>query len=131
MLYLKITTYYICTEYIFVTVYWYITVCTEWLYITSVFIKIFRKNPCFLSLNKKNTLKMLYNDNKRYQKFPVSYLGWYILPLVVIMCAIGCYTAMQLGWCWAILVENWPEYSNHTRNPYAEIAFRAGGNSLK
>jgi len=47
------------------------------------------------------------------------------------MSAIGGMTALQLSWSWTILQENWREYSAHTRNPYPEIAFRAGGPWMK
>jgi len=47
------------------------------------------------------------------------------------MSIAGGYTGMQLGWSWTILQNNWQEYQRHTRNPFPEIAFRAGGYWMK
>ncbi|CAD5221389.1 unnamed protein product [Bursaphelenchus okinawaensis] len=36
-------------------------------------------------------------------------------------------TGILLGKCWMMMLERWPEYRNHCRKPYAEIAKRALG----
>ena len=37
------------------------------------------------------------------------------------------YTAYVLGLSWNILLDTWPEYHEHCRKPYPEIANRAMG----
>ncbi|KAI6226505.1 Amino acid transporter, transmembrane family-containing protein [Aphelenchoides fujianensis] len=50
--------------------------------------------------------------------------GFIICALITVISTIS---AIYLGICWRILVRNWPEYREHTRKPYAEIAGSAIG----
>lgn len=52
-----------------------------------------------------------------------------VIGLVVFfaMMFITMYTAHVLGECWNILLNTWPEYRVHCRQPYPEIAYRAMG----
>lgn len=40
-------------------------------------------------------------------------------------------SAIFLGRCWTILLKHYPEYRIHCRKPYAEIAYRAMGSTMK
>uniref|UniRef100_A0A915JEX6 Amino acid transporter transmembrane domain-containing protein n=1 Tax=Romanomermis culicivorax TaxID=13658 RepID=A0A915JEX6_ROMCU len=59
--------------------------------------------------------------------------GWWAVAMVIVMSMVGCLTGLQLSWSWSILVETWPEEyeATQTRNPYPEIAFKAGGKFWK
>ncbi|WKY08811.1 hypothetical protein Q1695_001750 [Nippostrongylus brasiliensis] len=56
------------------------------------------------------------------------YLGF--LMFLVMLC-VTMYTAYVLGLSWNILLNTYPEYRVHCRNPYPEIAFRAMGDKAK
>ncbi|KAI6243507.1 Aa-trans domain-containing protein [Aphelenchoides fujianensis] len=49
----------------------------------------------------------------------------------LLMAAVATTSAILLGRSWMILVELWPEYRTHCRNPYAEIGYRALGLKAK
>uniref|UniRef100_A0A7E4VEY9 Aa_trans domain-containing protein n=1 Tax=Panagrellus redivivus TaxID=6233 RepID=A0A7E4VEY9_PANRE len=46
---------------------------------------------------------------------------------LLLMFAVCTATAVMLGHCWRILLDSWPQYKDHCRKPYPEIAFRAFG----
>ncbi|KAI6213798.1 hypothetical protein M3Y94_00194100 [Aphelenchoides besseyi] len=50
---------------------------------------------------------------------------------IVLMAGVAGYTSYALGLSWMILLRRWPQYRNHTRKPYPEIAFRACGPKLR
>ncbi|VDN28808.1 unnamed protein product [Cylicostephanus goldi] len=53
------------------------------------------------------------------------------LGISVIMIAAVTYTAYVLGLSWNILLNTWPEYREHCRKPYPEIAKRAMGDVVR
>lgn len=54
--------------------------------------------------------------------------GWVGVAIIVIVSIMSAFTGVQLGHCWTILQERWPEiYLKHTQKPYPEIGYRAGG----
>lgn len=48
-----------------------------------------------------------------------------------VVAAVAMTSAILLGRSWMILVELWPDYRSHCRNPYAEIGYRALGSKAK
>jgi vesicular inhibitory amino acid transporter len=54
--------------------------------------------------------------------------GWVGIPIIALVGMASGYTGAQLGWCWTILQQRWPEvYMQHTQKPYPEMGFRAFG----
>jgi len=54
--------------------------------------------------------------------------GWAGIAVLVIVSIMSGFTGVQLGRCWMILQERWPEvYLKHTQKPYPEMGYRAGG----
>ncbi|CAI5446061.1 unnamed protein product [Caenorhabditis angaria] len=48
--------------------------------------------------------------------------------ILLMLCALfSLYTALELSWTWKIMHNQWEEYREHCRQPYAEIAYRAIG----
>jgi vesicular inhibitory amino acid transporter len=54
--------------------------------------------------------------------------GWAGIAIICIVSMMSGYTGVQLGRCWIILQERWPElYLKHTQKPYPEMGYQAGG----
>ncbi|KAG1705781.1 Amino acid transporter AVT1D [Nymphon striatum] len=51
--------------------------------------------------------------------------------MVLMFGAAACYAGTVLGKCWLILTERWPEFKEHTRDPYPSIADKAFGRVFK
>jgi len=59
-------------------------------------------------------------------------LGWFGIGVIIVLAVVSGYTSVQLGRCWLILQERWPDvYLKHTQKPYAEMGYRAGGRWMK
>jgi vesicular inhibitory amino acid transporter len=58
--------------------------------------------------------------------------GWAGIAVLIFVAAMSGFTGVQLGRCWLILQERWPEvYLKHTQKPYPEMGYRAGGTWMR
>ncbi|KAL6731762.1 hypothetical protein Aduo_002594 [Ancylostoma duodenale] len=65
---------------------------------------------------------------------PLAVVNAGLLPgvAIIILAAIFTgYTGIQLGENWALMQKRWPEYKEHCRRPYPEMAYRAMGPKAK
>uniref|UniRef100_A0A0N5BR10 Aa_trans domain-containing protein n=1 Tax=Strongyloides papillosus TaxID=174720 RepID=A0A0N5BR10_STREA len=51
--------------------------------------------------------------------------------LTLIFGILFCYASVCMGKSWCILQKQWKEYENFCRNPFSEMAFRAGGKRFR
>ena len=58
----------------------------------------------------------------------VAGLGWTGAFVIIICCLVAAITGINLGKCWLIVEERYPEYQNvKVRSPYPIIGFKAMG----
>ncbi|EYB93037.1 hypothetical protein Y032_0187g1130 [Ancylostoma ceylanicum] len=65
---------------------------------------------------------------------PIAMVNAGLVPGVVIIVLAAVftgYTGIQLGENWALMQKRWPEYKEHCRRPYPEMAYRAIGPKAK
>uniref|UniRef100_A0A8R1DLV1 Aa_trans domain-containing protein n=1 Tax=Caenorhabditis japonica TaxID=281687 RepID=A0A8R1DLV1_CAEJA len=52
--------------------------------------------------------------------------------ILLLLCAtFSCYTALELSWTWKIMQNRWPDYRDHCRKPYGEMAYRTIGPKMR
>ncbi|EGT39885.1 hypothetical protein CAEBREN_25444 [Caenorhabditis brenneri] len=52
--------------------------------------------------------------------------------ILLILCSVfSLYTALELCWTWKIMQNRWPEYRDHCRKPYGEMAYRTIGRKMR
>ena len=71
----------------------------------------------------------LQNENSNYLLCSV---GWIGIPLIVICGVVSGYNGMNLGKCWTMLLERYPEMRNgQERRPYPAIGQKAFGRWMR
>ncbi|CAI4221793.1 unnamed protein product [Auanema sp. JU1783] len=62
----------------------------------------------------------------------LGHTGLYMgISLILLASLFSGVTGLQLGYSWAMMQVRWPQYQEHCRRPYPEIAYRALGRSAR
>lgn len=68
------------------------------------------------------------NGNDFVTVLPHVISGWIGVLLIMAGCFASGYTGINIGRCWQMLLETYPEYHTQVRYPYQAIGQRAVGN---